>query len=275
MSIALEVKILSSYQSLKISYLKPDSAPQLLLKSLIMERLYQQQQQQIHINQQQQSQLQQYQQQQPMGAVQYQLAGGALQSFAPQGPTYSPQQQQQQMIFANQSAQAYAQQQQQQQLHQQRLVEMQMNYQQQLQQQMDNAAGQHQERLVRRRDSDPMFSMDEDGGDGLMENVGGNDGGGGGDGGKRKKKKEDKVPFTPEEDSCMLTLVQIHGVKKWGLIADLINQSGVNNDVRTAKICRERPGQGEQLVKQMKALAERVIEMAQSFRPLDQQEAVV
>lgn len=40
----------------------------------------------------------------------------------------------------------------------------------------------------------------------------------------------------------MLNLVQMHGVKKWGLIADLINQSGFNNEVRTAKICRERYG---------------------------------
>ena len=43
-----------------------------------------------------------------------------------------------------------------------------------------------EERQHRRRDSDPLFSIDEDIGDGdlLMH--------------QRKKKKDDKVPFTPE-----------------------------------------------------------------------------
>ncbi len=46
-------------------------------------------------------------------------------------------------------------------------------------------------RPMRRRDSDPMYSNDEDG-DGVNQPNGGSDLS------KRKKKKDDKVPFTPE-----------------------------------------------------------------------------
>ncbi len=38
----------------------------------------------------------------------------------------------------------------------------------------------------------------------------------------------------------MAQLVAVHGLKKWGLIADMLNQSNLNNELRTAKICRER-----------------------------------
>jgi hypothetical protein len=42
-----------------------------------------------------------------------------------------------------------------------------------------------------------------------------------------------------QEDDYMVAVVRQHGVKKWGLISDLMNHKfGV--DFRTAKLCRER-----------------------------------
>ncbi|CDW89742.1 myb-like dna-binding domain protein [Stylonychia lemnae] len=55
----------------------------------------------------------------------------------------------------------------------------------------------------------------------------------------RRKHKDDKTPFSPEEDQYMIQIVQQHGIKKWGLISELVNQK-FNTQNRNPKICRER-----------------------------------
>ena len=46
-------------------------------------------------------------------------------------------------------------------------------------------------------------------------------------------------PWTKDEDTAIITLVQLHGTKKWSLIADSLRET-YNVEGRTGKQCRER-----------------------------------